>query len=40
MKGFWRPDAKLRVKLFMALNPRYTFRVVGTPMDRRKKKEK
>lgn len=37
VKGYWKADAKLRVKLFQALYPRYTFRVVGTPMDKRKK---
>ncbi len=39
VKGWWRPDAKLRVKLFQALYPRYKFTVVGTPMDKRKKRE-
>jgi len=35
VKGWWRPDAKMRVKLFRALYPRYLFTVVGTPMDKR-----
>lgn len=38
VKGYWRADARLRVKLFQALYPRYLFTVVGTPMDKRKKK--
>jgi hypothetical protein len=38
VKGYWRADARLRVKLFQALYPRYLFTVVGTPMDKRLKK--
>jgi hypothetical protein len=37
VKGFWRPDAKLRVKLFLALHPGVTFRVYGAPMDKRRR---
>ena len=40
VKGWWKPDAKLRVKLFQALYPKFKFRVVGTPMDKRRRPEK
>lgn len=36
-KGYWKPDAKLRVKIFMALyKDECRFVVSGTPMDKRK----
>lgn len=37
-KGLWKADAKLRVKIFMALyKDEVRFVVSGTPMDRRRK---
>jgi len=37
VKGRWKPESKLKMKLFAALFPQHTLEIVGTPMDRRTK---
>lgn len=38
VKGYWTDAARLKIKLFNALHPEIKFSIIGTPLDKRRKK--